>query len=180
MESSQIIQFCGFRKERTWMKLVVFVSKVLAFVTFANKNASKTVSKPTFVRMCVHVACRLVTPMQHNFLQKVSIQFLITWIYPSWLPVASYCWWFRNPARKLPGMYKTLSIMGYSPYQLARRISSINSRSGVDSSFHLICNGVCSLRYFNLNPIRVCNTSNQSLKWKKSLYTHRIHGTGIY
>ena len=35
----------------------------------------------------------------------------------------------RNPAP--PGMYKTLQIMGYLPYQLVSRISSVNSSTGL-------------------------------------------------
>ena len=33
------------------------------------------------------------------------------------------CWWFRNPARKPPGMYKILWILGYLLHQLVKQIS---------------------------------------------------------
>ena len=37
-----------------------------------------------------------------------------------------YCWWFRNPANHLTSM-KPCKELGYLPYQLVSRISSINS-----------------------------------------------------
>ena len=40
-----------------------------------------------------------------------------------------YCWWFRNPTP--PGIYQTLEIIGYLPYQLVSPISSINSSNGI-------------------------------------------------
>ena len=74
--------------------------------------------------------------------QKPSNEKQIRCNYPKYLleifrgDILSYCWWFRNPQQP-PGMYETLLIMGYLPYQLVSLPDfwTINSSTSMQESF---------------------------------------------
>ena len=103
--------------------------------------------------------CMYIKNSFHQALQDLNVPFFFIGIL--WLQKASYperrCCFFGlvkisqwNPAA--PGMYKTLQIMGYSPYQIVQDFWTINSINSQCVYFAWLLPFLCSLTGHQLLP----------------------------